>query len=85
MAALPINTVRALLTAADVNDIIQFEAETNAERMARDMFDNDFASFIDKTHEEIDLDLKAYANLTVAQGQIRIQSGITRGLKAVVQ
>ena len=40
MAALPVDTVRALLTAAGVDDIIQFDAEISAERMARDMFDN---------------------------------------------
>ena len=72
MAALPVNIVRALLTAAGVDDIIQFDAEASAERMVRDMFDNDFASSIDKTHYEIDSDLKNYANLTISQGQIRI-------------
>ena len=68
MAALPVNIVRSLLTAADIDNVIQFDAETSAERMTRDMFDNDFASFIDKTHDKIDPGLKNYANLTIAQG-----------------
>ena len=53
--------------------------------MARDMFNNDFASFIDKTHDKIDSHLKTYANLTIAQGNIRIKPGIKRGLKIVLQ
>ena len=85
MAALPVNKVRALLTISGVNDIIQFDTEISAKRMARDMLDNDFASFIDKTHDKNDLNLKTYTNLTVAQGQTRIQTGVKRGLKAVLQ
>ena len=85
MAAIPVNTVQALLTAAGVDDIIQFNAETSAKRMARDMFDNDLASFIDKTHDEIDSDLKTCANLTVAQGHSRIHPGEKHVLKAVLQ
>ena len=49
------------------------------------MFDNDFASFVENSHDEIDSDLKAYTNLTVIQGQIRIQPGVKRGLKVVLQ
>ena len=84
MAALPVNTVQALLIVAGIDDIIQFDAQTNDKRMARDMFDNNFASFIDKTHDEIDSDLKTYVNLPIAQGQIIIQPGIKHGLKAVL-
>ena len=85
MTSPPVNTVRELLTAAGIDDITQVDAEKNAERMARDMFDNDFASFIDKMHDEIDLDLKTYANSIIAQGQIRIQPGVKRGIKSFLQ
>ena len=85
MAALPVNTIRALLGAAGINDIVQFNDQTNAKWMARDMFDNEFASFIAKKHNEIDSNIKTYANLPITQDQIRIQPGVKRGLKAVLQ
>ena len=38
-----------------------------------------------KTYEEIESDLKAYSSLTLAQGQIRINPGMKRAIKAMVQ
>ena len=85
MAALPVTTARALLEADDIDDIIQFNNQKIDNWMAGDIFDNDFVSFIDKTHNEIDSDLKIYANLTITRGQIRVQPGFKCGLTAVLQ
>ena len=72
MAAVVANTVRQLLTLAGVDDVIQFNGETQAQRLSTDMFDDSFQSCMDKTYEELDSDLKMYSSLTVAQGQIRL-------------
>ena len=50
-----------------------------------DMFDNDFASCMDKSDEEIDSDLKTYSSMTILQGQIRLNPGSKRSLKAAIQ
>ena len=80
-----VNTVRQLLAIAGVDDTLLFNDETQAQRLASDLFDDTFASCMDKSYEEIDSDLKSYAQLTAAQGQIRLQPGVKRGIKAFVQ
>ena len=80
-----INTVHLLLLSIGISDVRVFLGQTDAQRLSDEMFDNDFRSCMDKTHEEIESDLKAYSSLTVAQGQIRLNPGIKRGIKAMVQ
>ena len=85
MAAVVANTVRQLLAIAGVDDVQQFNGETQAQRLSADMFDDTFTSCMDKTYEELDSDLTMYSSLTVAQGQIRLQPGTKRGKKSFVQ
>ena len=85
MTAVVANTVRQLLALAGVDDALQFNGETQAQRLSADMFDDTFTSCMDKTYEELDSDLKMYSSLTVAQGQIRLQPGTKRGIKSFVQ
>ena len=79
------NTVRGLLTLAGVDDVLLFNGETQAQRLAQDLFHNSFLSCMDKLYDEIDSDLKSYSTLTVVQGQIRLQPGVKRAVKAFVQ
>ena len=68
-----------------VNDVHIFDGRTNAERSSTDIFDAEFRFCMDKTRKDIELDLKAYSFLTAAQGQIWLQPGTKRGIKAMVQ
>ena len=79
------NTVRGLLTLVGVDDVDLFNGETQAQRLATDLFDDSFISCMYKSYEDIDSDLKTYAILTNAQGQIRLQPGVKRGIKSFVQ
>ena len=62
------NTVRILLALASVDDVLLFNGETQAQRLAQDLFDDSLLSCMDKSYEEIGSDLKSYSTLTVAQG-----------------
>ena len=62
-----------------------FEEKTQAERLASDLFSDDFHTCMDKTHGELDSDFKTYSDLTQAQGQIRITPGVKKNIKALVQ
>ena len=79
------NTARSLISLCGVNDVVQFNVSTSAQRISEEMLDNDFTSFIDKDFNEIDADLKSYSTLTVHQRQIRLQPGTKRSIKALVQ
>ena len=79
------NTVRGILTLAEVNNVELFNVETQAQHLATNLFDDSFLSCMDKSYEEIDYDLKAYAIMTVTQGRIRLQPGVKLGIKSFVQ
>ena len=51
MAAVVANTVRELLVLAGVDDALQFNGETQAQRLSADMFDDTFTSCMDKRTE----------------------------------
>ena len=51
------NTVRQLLAIAGVDDTLLFNNETQAQRLASALFDDTFASCMDKNYKEIDSDL----------------------------
>lgn len=71
--------------ACGVSNMNMFNDQSDAARMAEDLFNDDFYSTMDKTFEELNEDFKTYANLTQAQGQIRINPGIRRNIKAFIQ
>eukprot|EP00978_Attheya_sp_CCMP212_P018785 scaffold51871_cov72-Attheya_sp.AAC.3 len=87
MAALPIPAfdVHEAMTVCGINDVDLFDGDTAAARMAFDMFNNLFHSCMDKTFDEVDQDFKSYSSLTVAQGQIRLSSGIRTRVKVFIQ
>ena len=51
-----------------VNDIDQFNDHTQAQCIVFNMFYNDFITYIDKSTDDIDEELKFYCVLTVANG-----------------
>ena len=69
--ALPPFTVTDAMVLCGVPDGIPFDESTQAQRVATDVFDDDFQSTMDKTFHELEDDFKSYATMTVNQGQIR--------------
>lgn len=59
-------TVEDALVACGVSNVNMFNDQSDAERMAEDLLNDDFYSTMDKTFEELDEDFKTYANLTQA-------------------
>ena len=56
------------LIACGVDDVKLFMDETQAQRIADDIFDNLLTTCMDMTFKELDDHFKTYADLTVAQG-----------------
>ena len=55
--------------------------QTQAQRLAENIFDNDFKS----TFKELDDHFKTYSELSAGQGQIRVQVSIRKNIKAYLQ
>ena len=68
-----------------VDNVALFKGSTQATRIGTEVFDNDFQSCLDKSFEEIDEDFKTYSNLTQQNGQIRLDPGTKRNIRAFVQ
>ena len=62
--------------------MVYFIEQTQAERIAGDVFDDLFSSFIDISFKELDDHFKTYAELSAAQGQIRVRPGTRKIIKA---
>ena len=88
-AAIPpagiVNTLEDLLTVCGVPDDGLFNGATNANRIAHDIFNNDFDSCMDIMFDDFDQECKTYASLTVAQGQIPLRPGTKNNIKAMMQ
>ena len=81
----PVNTVLDAIILCGVDNIVLFDGITAAARFAKDLFDDDYRSVMDKTWEELDTDFKSYTDLTQNQGQIHLLPGIKRHLKGFIQ
>eukprot|EP00980_Cylindrotheca_fusiformis_P018606 scaffold6163_cov78-Cylindrotheca_fusiformis.AAC.2 len=68
-----------------LNDVNQFKGETNAQRIASQVFSDDFASCMDKSFDDLTEDLKSFSCLTAAQGQIRLVPGVRRKIQDYIQ
>ena len=78
-------TVVDAMVACGVEHDALFMDKTQAQRIANDIFDDRFDSCLDITFKELDNHFKTNADLTVAQGQIRIRPGTRKNIKAFVQ
>ena len=81
----PVFTVHDAMVAAGVNDADNYNGRSSAQRIAADIFDDDFSSCMDKTHEDMESDFKSFSTLTAVQGQIRLLPGVKKRIKAFVQ
>ena len=64
-----IYTVRDALRECGVNDYDNFDGRTPSQRLAEDIFSDDFATCMDKTHKELDSDFKTYSDLPRTRGR----------------
>ena len=78
-------TVIDAMIACGVEHNALFMDETQAQRLANDIFDDRFDSCLDINFKELDDHFKTYSDLTVAQGQIPIRPGTRKNIKAFVQ
>ena len=86
VVALPlIFTVHDVMVVSGVNDTNNFDGYSTAECTAEGMFEDDFSTCMDKTHEDIDNDFKTFLIMTVAQGQIRLLPGVKKRIKSFIQ
>ena len=67
----PVFTVYDAMIAVGVDDTDNYNGQSSAERLAEDLFDNDFTTCMDKSHDDIESDFKSFSVLTQVQGQIR--------------
>ena len=85
MADFDVLTVVDAMIACGVENDGLFMNETQAQRLASDIFGDQFTSCLDVTFKELDEHFKTYSDLTVAQGQIRVRPGTRKNIKAFVQ
>jgi hypothetical protein len=78
-------TVVDAMVACGVDHDALFMDETQAQRLASDIFGDQFSSCLDVTFKELDKHFKTYSDLTIAQGQIRVRPGTRKNVKAFVQ
>ena len=62
-----------------------FNDDKKSDRMAAELFDDYFSSYMDKTYEEFNEDLDSNSNLTVVNGKIRLVFGKNNNIKAFIQ
>ena len=80
-----INTVRMAMTICGFDDALVVAGSTAAERIATELFSNDFATCMDKSYKDIDDDLDTFFHIAQNQGHVRALPGVVRNLKAFVQ
>ena len=79
------HTVIEAIIASGIDNDALWNRSTQAECIVTDVFDGDFSSCMDKTVEELNVDLKDYSVLMQIQGQIRLNPTIKRNICAFLQ
>ena len=78
-------TVRQVMAQIGINDEVQHNGGTNAERVAREIFGDSFHTAVNMELEEINQSYKYFSGLTVASGKINISPIQKRRIKAFFQ
>ena len=78
-------TVVDAMIACGMDHDALFQDETQAQRLATDIFGNQFTACLDVTYKELDEHFKTYTDLTAAQGRIQTRPGVRKNIKAFVQ
>ena len=81
----PMFTVRDGMIACGISDVLMFQGESQAQRIADGIFSDDFNSVIDINIKELPEDYKAYSSLTATQGKIMVNPGQRNKVKAWIQ
>ena len=79
------NTVRDAIALCGVNNVAQWHGRTQAQRIAADLFNDNFETARDMRYDDVLDDFKSYSSLTVANGQIRLTPGAKRNIRAFIQ
>ena len=62
-----------------------FQEDSQAKKVASELFDDDFVSCMDKNVKELDDNLNSYSSLTAANSQIRLNMVQKKNVKAFIQ
>ena len=82
-AVLPFTVLNAIIL-CEVDNVTHFEGQTQAQRISRDVFDDDFDTCLVKTIEDFDDDLKHYSDLPANSGRIRLNPRQKKNIKALM-
>lgn len=86
MAAVPpFFTVHDNMVICGINNVTLFQGRTQAERIAYEIFSDDFSTTMDSSIDELNEEFKTLAGLTIAQGQIRLMPAIKKNIRAFIQ
>ena len=80
-----VHTVTKAMEQCGLDNVTQFQNRTNTQRIAEDLFGDDFYMCLDKTTDELDNDIKSFTTLRQDQGQIRIGLGEKMKSEAFMQ
>ena len=65
--------------------VVAVDRKSDAERMANEIFSNQFESCKDMSYKDITDDLKTYSTLTVNEGRIRLMVRMKKNIRALLQ
>ena len=65
-------SVQDNIASCGISDEVTFDGMSNAERIAQDVFDDQFMACMDITDSELDATFKEYSRLTAEEGRIRL-------------
>ncbi|CAJ1937314.1 unnamed protein product [Cylindrotheca closterium] len=77
-AAIPVFTIYDAMILCQIPDTGNFQGQTDAQRMAEELFDNDFGTAMTKSIKQVNMDLATLASLTETKGSRPNQSICTR-------
>lgn len=81
----PLHTVREAMTVCGVNDVDQWQGQTKAQRIASEIFNDDFNSCMDLSISDLSEDFKTFSELLANAGRIRLTVGIKKKIKGFIQ
>ena len=68
-----------------INVSTLYDGQLQVQRMATNMFDNDYETMIDKMYSELYDDLKEYSALSVANGRIRVPPNGKKNIRGLIK
>ena len=84
--AAPIQTLQDALNACGVpQDGVLFNGATKTERIAHEIFDDEFQTCMDMSFDDFNSECKTLAGLNVNQGQIRLLPAVKRNIRGLIQ